>query len=515
MNLLNAALHYAGLGYPVFPCWPKTKKPITEHGFHNATTDAEQIKSWWAKHPNANVAMPTGAVSGTVVLDVDPRHGGDVGFDELVAENATLPDAPESLTSGGGRHIVLKHPGGHIKCDNAGKLAPGVDVKGDGGYVMLPPSLHPDGSVYEWELSSHIADVPPPPCPAWLAERLAAGGEATRHGGTGAASDGNVIPEGQRNDALARLAGGMRRMGMAEPEILAALAQTNDNRCNPPLSQAEVSRITASIARYEPDQITVALIEDHCGQMERSPAPDDDKPGDPGPFPAELVDCGGLLAEIIAFNNQTAFKPQPVLALGAAIALLGTITGRKVADEYNTRTNVYCLGVCGSGGGKERPRLVNKEILFLAGLDRMAGPEGLASHAGLITAVHAQPSILFQLDEIGRLLKTLSNPNRSPHLYHIATVLMRLFTCSNSVYIGDAYADKKRNKTINQPNACLYGTTVPQSLYEGLTAESVTDGSRHTSSRAFATGASSIQAATCQPRTRSRWSFLTKTARPG
>ena len=196
----------------------------------------------------------------------------------------------------------------------------------------------------------------------------------------------------------------------------------------------------------------------------------------PGPFPSHLLTVPGFIGAVVAYTVASAIKPQPVLTLGAAIALLGTLVGRKVRDEMNTRTNVYCLGVCETGGGKERARQVNKEILFQAGLERMAGPEGLASHAGLVSAVEKQPSILFQLDEIGRLLRTIGEPSRSPHLYHIATVLMKLFTSASSVYIGDAYADTKRNKTIDQPNACLYGTTVPKSLYEGLTAESVTDG---------------------------------------
>ncbi|GJQ27327.1 MAG: hypothetical protein HBSAPP02_23590 [Phycisphaerae bacterium] len=196
----------------------------------------------------------------------------------------------------------------------------------------------------------------------------------------------------------------------------------------------------------------------------------------PGPFPSHLLAVPGFVGAVVAYTVASAIKPQPVLALGAAIALVGTLVGRKVRDEMNTRTNVYCLGVCETGGGKERARQVNKEILFQAGLERMAGPEGLASHAGLVSAVEKQPSILFQLDEIGRLLRTIGEPSRSPHLYHIATVLMKLFTSASSVYIGDAYADSKRNKTIDQPNACVYGTTVPKSLYEGLTAESVTDG---------------------------------------
>jgi hypothetical protein len=105
----------------------------------------------------------------------------------------------------------------------------------------------------------------------------------------------------------------------------------------------------------------------------------------------------------------------------------------------------------------------------------LIGAEGLASAAGLVEYVVDNPSLIFQLDEIGRMLKTLGDA-RNPHLYAIPSVLLKMFSSSRSVYIGDAYADSKRNKKIHNPNVCIYGTTVPKSLYEGLTADSITDG---------------------------------------
>jgi len=137
---------------------------------------------------------------------------------------------------------------------------------------------------------------------------------------------------------------------------------------------------------------------------------------------------------------------------------------------------VYCLGVCKSGGGKDNARKVNKNILSECGAESFIGPEGIASHAGLVAAVEKQKCLLVQLDEIGRLMKTLSNPGSSPHLYNIVTVLMKLFSSSDTTYIGDAYADTKKNTIIKEPHVCLYGTTVPQSLYEGFTGDSVSDG---------------------------------------
>lgn len=473
--LLEAALRYAELGYPVFPCAPGAKRPLTDNGFHDATTDTGQIERWWTERPNANVAIAT---QGLLVVDIDTD------------DNPWLVDEPDmqkelaagamSLTAGGGRHYLFRQPERRGWRNTSSALAERVDTRADGGYIVVPPSMLRGGKSYRW--IEGFLDVAPsslPEPPAWLAvelDRLATRGHTSPRVAAGEAS-ANKIPSGQRNATLARLAGAMRRVGMSQAEILAAIQRANDDRCDPPLDEREVRRIAASVARYEPDQISVAIAEDHWGQMYDEPATEQaDKPDDPGPFPDHLLSVPGFIGAVMQYNLATAFKPQPVLALGAAIALLGTLTGRKIADAFGTRTNVYCLGVCETGGGKERARLVNKDILYRAGLDKMIGPEGIASHAGLVSAVETQPAILFQLDEIGRLLRTLGDASRSPHLYHIATVLMKLFTSANTVYVGDAYADPKRNKTIFQPHACLYGTTVPQSLYEGLTTESLTDG---------------------------------------
>ena len=125
--------------------------------------------------------------------------------------------------------------------------------------------------------------------------------------------------------------------------------------------------------------------------------------------------------------------------------------------------------------GKDRAREVNKEILYAAGLGDMCGPESIGSSAGLVSVVEQQPAILLQLDEIGRYLKTLGDAKVS-HLYNIVTVLMKLFTSSASVFVGDAYADTKQIEKINQPHLCVYGTTTPAAFYESLTPGSISDG---------------------------------------
>jgi hypothetical protein len=212
-------------------------------------------------------------------------------------------------------------------------------------------------------------------------------------------------------------------------------------------------------------------------EMPAEPEPPDPSiPTDPGPFPESLLRVPGFVGEVMAYTLATAFRRSPQLALAGALALLGTLTGRKVRDGLNTRTNVYILGVAPSGGGKDRPRVVNKEILAAAQATARLGGESLASASGLVTAVADNLAVLFQLDELGRILKTLNDPRSPAHLYGIITKLMHLYSSAGNLYKGDSYADSSYNKEINQPHACLLGTTVPQSLYAGLTKESVTDG---------------------------------------
>lgn len=198
-------------------------------------------------------------------------------------------------------------------------------------------------------------------------------------------------------------------------------------------------------------------------------------PADPGEFPEDLLAVPGFIKAVMDYNLANAFKPQPVLALAGAIALQSVLAARKVCDERQNRTNLYLLGVAPSGAGKDFAIRVNRDILFRAGLGKLDGCEDFASDSGLLKAVEVQRNILFQVDEIGRLLKTIGDA-RNNHLYHIATALMKLYSSAASVFKGKAYADEKRNAEIYQPCVSLYGLTVPDNLYKALTPEALIDG---------------------------------------
>lgn len=157
MSTLDAALELAGRGWHVLPLAPGTKLPATAHGFMDATTDDAIIRSWWERAPY-NLGIRTGAVSGIVVLDVDPPDG-FTSLARLEAQHGRLPWGARVSTPRRGLHIYFAHPGGHFP-NSAGKLGKGLDVRGDGGYVVAPPSVLTGGGGYRWTGTGAL-----PPCP--------------------------------------------------------------------------------------------------------------------------------------------------------------------------------------------------------------------------------------------------------------------------------------------------------------------------------------------------------------
>lgn len=257
-TLLEAALVYAARGWRLFPCHTplatgcscgrdcgkrQGKHPRTEHGLSDASADPATIRRWWRRWPTANIGLVTGAVSGFVALDIDSYAGGEDSLDELMRSYRALPETVEQLTGGGGRQVLFLHPGVPIK-NGVSEIGQGLDVRGDGGYIVAPPSLHLSGRRYAWELSHDPEETPLAAYPDWLkaltlvtARRPAVEADA-------------AIGDGQRNDHLFRLGASMRARGFTEVAILAALEAINATQCYPPLDDDEVAQIAASCGRY-------------------------------------------------------------------------------------------------------------------------------------------------------------------------------------------------------------------------------------------------------------------------
>ena len=242
MTRLEHAYQFASLGMPVFPIEVGGKRPLTEHGFKDATTDQDQILAWSTKWPECNWAVATGDVSGVFAVDVDPRNGGIESMMNLTAEHGQLPDGPTQITGGDGFHHFFRVPAAsHLR---SGKLAPGIDIKTNGGYVIIPGSK--TEGVYRWMDGKSITDIALPDIPGWIIASLNSKQEFSF-------DEDGYITEGNRNNYLASIGGTLRRRGASLEAIQAALLAENTQRIRPRLTKPEVMRIAESMMSYEPD----------------------------------------------------------------------------------------------------------------------------------------------------------------------------------------------------------------------------------------------------------------------
>ena len=204
-SMLEAALRYAALGYPVFPCVRGEKRPLTPNGLLDATTDPQQIRRWWTARPAANLAIRT---DGLLVVDVD--DAAPAGFEQRPGFDA----APLARTPRGGRHYIFRQPDGTTLHNSQGRLAPHVDTRATGGYILVAPSVV-GGRSYRWErgLAAGPSALPEPP--AWLVGALASGLGAAHRSRPGAP---HRRPSEDREDAINAVLVERFRAGVARLE---------------------------------------------------------------------------------------------------------------------------------------------------------------------------------------------------------------------------------------------------------------------------------------------------------
>lgn len=247
-TLKEWALKYADMGLAVFPLLPRDKRPATDNGFKAATTDKRRIEKWWNSRPDSNIGIATGSVSGGLVvidLDVDDDKGKN-GYDVLKIwqqEHGELPETCQSITGRGGYHLLYRDT---AYWQSKVNLYDGVDIRAEGGYIVAPPSIHPNGRKYEWEYEPGEYEIAQ--ADSNVFEFLNPAPVASNHNNFKTPKD---IPEGSRNKTLHNLACSMRARGDAEEAIYAAVRATNASRCNPPLNDKEIETIVKSALKYE------------------------------------------------------------------------------------------------------------------------------------------------------------------------------------------------------------------------------------------------------------------------
>jgi len=256
--MMNRAIAFADQGLRVFPlhepvaretcscrekaeCGSVGKHPRIKDGFKAATVDTEQIKKWWERWPTANIGVATGG--GLFVLDVDFDHDGDRSLADLEVEHGELSDEHPRVNTGNGVHYYFKIEG-EVR-NSASKVAPGLDIRGDGGYVVGSGSTHGSGTVYTHDLGSGTSLIS---APEWLEELVVSTAPKLR---LVEPSNPEDVPKGGRNNYLTSEGGKLRRTGFDKDTIFSCLISIN-KKFSVPLGEKEVDKIAASVARYEP-----------------------------------------------------------------------------------------------------------------------------------------------------------------------------------------------------------------------------------------------------------------------
>lgn len=517
-------------GYAILPIGPGTKKPgrfqrgawadYPEWNRHAARPTTEVEVATWSAWPDCGVGIVGGAVA---AVDIDIAVDAELALRIEALARVRLGDTPALRIGRAPKRLLVyrtAEPFRGIKRHPLEVLCLGQQ--------FLAYAIHPEtGAPYIWPEEGladiDIADLPEITAGAALAfldEAHAMLPEALRQRGLPRASpaSGQSRSHSQIGTlpairaALDRLPNdeldydSWMRIGMA---LKGALGDAGGDVFADWSAQAakDVPATTAKAwASFKPDRIGAGTI--YHLAMERGWQPDaalrldgSIEPG--GPHPAadllarldgttmavaapnppafSLTIPDGLVDDLTGYMLATARRPQPLLALGASLCAIGALMGRHYRTTTNLRSNLYVVGIADSGSGKNHAREIINEVFFEAGLAHHLGGNKIASGAGLLTALHRQPAILFQIDEFGMFLSAAADRKRSPrHITEILDNMTELFTAAGGIFLGAEYANRdgtNERRDINQPCLCVYGTTTPLHFWGALQGANVVDGS--------------------------------------
>lgn len=251
-TFLQHALVYARRGWAVFPLKERDKTPATANGFQNATTDVDVITRWWTQRPNQNIGIATGDVSGgLVVIDVDVHDDDSTALDfmyEWSEQNGALPLTLSQTTGSGGMHLLFD-AGAPCNISISTNSLVHIDIRANGGYIVAPPSIHPNGCAYRW--SSEVKETAKlTPIVVKFIDDIQQKHKITYGRNYYALPD--KVKKGGRNDEMFRYAASLQAKGLCNDDIMNALCVANNEHFDPPLSNVELSKIMNSVtARYQ------------------------------------------------------------------------------------------------------------------------------------------------------------------------------------------------------------------------------------------------------------------------
>jgi|GEM_PF-589756 len=433
-SLLAAALAYAGRGWAVHPLRPGDKRPLLKDWPHQATGDAATIRRWWARWPSANVGLACGP-SGLVVVDLDVKAGaGGLASWAALAVRLGLDDlaTPTSRTPSGGLHLFFSAPDPALG-NSAGRLGPGIDTRGQGGYAVLPPSTLAGGRAYTWEVRPDEQDpcaLPPalvallagPPAPAEPRQagayahaalagelgRLAAAPVGTRNNTLNAAAFalGQLVAAGllDRADVERRLLAAALAAGLDEPEARATLRSGLDAGQEQPRSPA--ARCAAPARRGDPGPGVEPAAAAEYWEHNCPPLPDLAR------LPPDLGhDACPWLDDYIAFSRTWSPRSFGGFHEACGLWLLSTVAARRVVFHYGRSryTNLYFL-LAGrtTMHAKSSATDVARGLLRACGLDYLLAADEATPQAFVrALAGRSLPPNYDSLDEKGQAMARL------------------------------------------------------------------------------------------------------------
>ncbi len=463
---LDQALEMIDMGFSVIPVRPNDKRPIPGFSwrqYQERIATPEEVEAWFGKWPDANLALICGSISGVWALDAD----GPLGM-AYIAEHCPRTSVYQ-LTPGGGVHAIYRLPRGKTVQTGA-RVQPELDIRGEGGYIVIAPSSI-GGKAYQFRfLLDGWQDLA-----EWAYEPAKTG-----KGRPGTRIDLDLsrvkplvdtereVPQGQRNNELARVAGLYYAKGLGRDEVLALCEAWNRRCCRPPLGASELRATVASIGRRHAANHPEA--EDQPDLKVVVPARELEA------LPREILYPGGLLEQVMEYIDASSAASFPLFNLAAAITLLGAVAGQRVMTETGLRTNFYCICLGYSGCGKDAPHSAINNLLSRSLAAGVIGPNSPTSAPAILhwmaRADGAHGCCILLLDEIGLLLKGIKNPN-SPAA-QIPQALMELWSATDRPYTK-IYA-REKPIVLHWHHLGLYGTSTPGRFWEALTRSDITDG---------------------------------------
>jgi hypothetical protein len=477
------------------------KHPFTKNGLKDASTNIEEIAALFQYRADLNIGVVTGSVSGFFALDVDGNKGGFESLDKLINTYGDLPPTVIVETNSG-VHLWFNYPK-DIEIKNRTEFMPGLDIRGQNGYVVAPPSNHVSGKVYKFTetSTSKTADAS-----QWLLDIIQAPKKEdrkplSRDHSTGARSEWSIEDVQKMLDTIDPdtpydewLKTGMALHSGGFPlSIWDSWSRTGEKFENGDCEK-RWHGFTANHGITMGTLVNRATLNGWKPSLKERPAVDTSNveplvrkaqailnPAEKKSSALSLcfnaIETPGLIGDTVRWITKYAIRKQPELALINTLAFAGAVFGRRYKSPLNTRTNLYAVGIANTGDGKDHSRKSIKDLAHACGLDARIGADDIRSDSGMLRGLMNNSSQIMMLDEFGHFLQGISD-EKSPHYIRSqAKILLKLYSSSNSIYNHGDYADAKAEPIIiHYPNLCIYGTSTEEKYAKSLKKSAIESG---------------------------------------